>query len=136
MNLNRLKRWKTVLALVGIFAAGGVAGSVITTLLVRHAVEQALKIENWPEKGMQELQRKVGLTPEQAPRIRQILVDASQSYKASFDRAFSECATNLVSSWRRIDAELTPEQRARHQAECQKFRESLRKDHQFELPPY
>jgi hypothetical protein len=52
------------------------------------------------------------------------------------DRAFSECATNLVTAWRRIDAELTPEQRARHQAECQKFRERLRKDLQFDLPPY
>ncbi len=129
-----LKHWKVILATVVVFAAGGVAGSVVTTIVVRRSLEQALKVENWPDAGMKHLEKTVRLTPEQRPRIRSILEEAAHGYKRSFERAFGECATTLVASWRQIDQELTPAQRTLHQADCQKFRDFLRKEHQFELP--
>jgi hypothetical protein len=130
-----LKHWKVILAVVVVFAAGGVMGSVLTTIHFKRAFERSLKAENWVAEGMKFLDRKVNLTPEQRPKIRTILEDTARQFTHSFGQAITESGTNLVASWHRIDQELTPEQRIIHERECQKFREALKKAFNIDLPP-
>lgn len=133
--MKPLKHWKVILAIVLVFAAGAVTGSVVTMMHLRHAFERSLTVENWTNEGMKFLQKKLELTPEQRPKIKVILQDTGEQFKHSFGLAIRESGTNLVASWRRIDRELTPEQRIAYQHECQKFRQELKKGLKVDLPP-
>jgi Spy/CpxP family protein refolding chaperone len=130
-----LKHWKVILAVLLVFAAGAVTGSVLTTFHFKRAFEQALKTEHWTAGAMDFLQKKLNLTPEQQPKIRAITDETVQQFKSSFARAFAESGTNMVACWRRTEQELTPEQRTIYQHENQKFREALKQHFNFELPP-
>jgi len=130
-----LKHWKVILAVVLLFAAGGVTGSVLTTFHFKRAFEQGLRPEHWTAATMDFLQKKLHLTPEQQPKVRAILEDSLQQFKISFGRAIAESGTNLVTAWHLTEQELTPEQRAIYQRENQKFRETLKKKLNIDLPP-
>jgi Spy/CpxP family protein refolding chaperone len=132
--MKMLKHWKVILAVVLVFGAGAVTGSVLTTFHFKRAFEQSLKPEHWTAATMDFLQKKLNLTPEQQPKIRAITEETVQQFKNSFGRAFAESGTNMVACWRRTEQELTPEQRAIYQRENQKFREALKKNFNFELP--
>ncbi|HYG33775.1 MAG TPA: hypothetical protein VEC99_03265 [Clostridia bacterium] len=130
-----LKHWKVILTVLLVFAAGGVTGSVLTTIHFKRAFERGLKPENWVAQGMRVLDRQVNLSAEQRPKVRTIMEDTANQFKHSFGQAISESTTNLVVSWHRIDQELTPEQRTIHQRECQKVREKMKQAFNIDLPP-
>ena len=130
-----LKHWKVILAVVLVFGAGGVTGSVLTTFHFKRAFEQGLRAEHWTAMAMDFLQKKLNLTPQQQPKVRAIQEDAVQQFKSSFGRAFAESGTNMVASWRRTEQQLTPEQRTIYRRENEKFREALKKKFNFDLPP-
>ena len=132
--MKALRHWKVILALVLVFAAGGVTGSVGTRIHFKRAFERSLNVENWTAEAMKFLDKELRLTPEQRPKIRAILDETGRQFKGTFCLAIDESATNLVASWRRIDRELTPEQRAVHQRKCQEFREGLKKALKIDLP--
>jgi len=129
-----LRQWKVILAVILVFGAGGVTGSVLTTLQFKRAFQRGFKVEHWTAMAMDFLRKKLNLTPEQQPRIRAIQEDTVQQFKISFGRAIAESGTNLVASWRRTEQELTPEQRTIFRSENQKFRETLKKDFHIDLP--
>jgi hypothetical protein len=133
--MKMFKHWKVVLAILLLFGAGAITGAVLTTMHFKRAFERSLKPENWTAEGMRHLDRTVHLTAEQRPKLQGILEETANQFKRSFGQAIAESGTNMVASWRRIEQELTPEQRAIHQRECQKFRDMLKQSFRLELPP-
>jgi len=132
--MKAIKHWKVFLVLVLVFAAGGVTGVVGTSLHFKHAFEWCLKQENWTAEAMKHIQKELNLTPEQQPKIRAIVEDTGRQIKGKFGQAVKESGEVLVGAWRRINQELTPEQRVIHQRKCQEFREGLKKALDIELP--
>jgi len=130
-----LRHWKTILALVLVFIAGGVMGSVLTTFHFKRAFEQGFRVERWTAMTMDFLQKKLKLTPEQQPRVRAIVEDTMQQFRSSFGQAIAESGTNVVASWRRTEQVLTPEQRTIYRRENEKFREGLKAKFNIDLPP-
>jgi hypothetical protein len=128
------KHWKVILTVLLVFAAGAVTGSVATTVHLKRAFERSLSVENWTNEGMKFLRKKLVLTPEQQPKIRAILQETGEQCGSSFGYAVRISGTNLVASWHRIEQELTPEQRTVYRAECQKFRDELKKGLKIDLP--
>ena len=133
--MKLLKHLKVVIAVVLVFAAGGITGSVVTTFHFKHALEQGLKTERWTDAAMDLLQKKLKLTPEQQPKVRAITEETVRQFKSSFGVAIAQSGTNLVASWRRTEQELTPEQRTIYRQENQKFRDALKKNFKLDLPP-
>ena len=129
-----LKNWKVILAIVLVYGAGVVTGSVLSFVHFKHAFEHGFTVENWNAMTMKILQKELKLTPEQEPKVRVIVEETGQQFGQAFGQAVRVSGTNLVISWRRIDEALTPEQRAIHQRKCEEFREKLKKGLKIELP--
>lgn len=130
-----MKHWKVILAVVLVFAAGVVTGSVGMSLHIKRSFERGFKPENWTADAMKDMQKELKLAPDQQPKIRAILENTANHCAGSFGLAIRESATNIVDSWTQIEKELTPEQRVKFQQKCQKFREELKKGLKLELPP-
>lgn len=130
-----LKDWKVILAVVLVFVAGAVTGSVLTFLHFTHAFEGGFTVEHWNAKTMKMLQKDLNLTPEQEPKVRAVVEQTGEQFRQTFGQAIRVAGTNLVVSWRRIDQVLTPEQRLIYQRKCEEFRQKLKKDLNVELPP-
>jgi len=129
-----LAHWKIVLAFVLVFAAGAVTGSAWTHWQFKHAFEKGFTLEHFTAGAMGALQKKLNLTPQQQPRIRAIVEDMGQQFKATFGKTTKESGNILVESWRRVDQELTPEQRTIHAQMKQEFRGALKKHLNIDLP--
>ena len=127
--------WKVIVAIVLVFVAGIVSGSVLTVVHFKHAFERALSVENWTSETMKILQKDLKLTAEQQPKVRAIVQETGQQFKQTFHEAINVSATNLVICTYRIDQVLTPEQRAIHQRKFQEFRDKLKQSMDVELPP-
>ena len=132
--MKALKHWKVVLALALVFTAGAVTGSVWTTMCFKHAFERHLQLDTWTADVMNYMQKELKLTPEQRPKIRAIIEDTGRRFQGTFGQAIDESGRILVDSWRRIDQELTPEQRVIEQRNRQKFREGVKKALKIDLP--
>jgi Spy/CpxP family protein refolding chaperone len=118
-----------------VFAAGGVTGSVATVFYLKRHFERGFNPEIRAARETQELQSELKLTPAQQPKIKTILLDTSHKFDSSFGKAMRETGTNTVESWKLIEKELTPEQRAVFQRRCQKFREEMKNKMKLDLPP-
>ncbi|MGA2658588.1 MAG: hypothetical protein ABSH34_13880 [Verrucomicrobiota bacterium] len=129
-----LRYWKVFLALVLVFAAGVVTGSVWTTMSFKRAFQRSLELDTFTADAMKFMQKELSLTPEQQPKIRAILQDTGRQLGGAFGQAIKESGGILVGSWRRIDQELTPEQRVIEQRNRQKFREGVKKVLKIDLP--
>jgi hypothetical protein len=129
-----LKYWKVILVLALVFTAGAVTGSVWTTVHFKHAFERGFKLENWTAEAMKVMRKDLHLTTEQEPKVRAIVEETGLKFKETFGRAIKESGGNMVDSWRRIDQELTAEQREIHRRKCQEFREGVKKALNIDLP--
>src|SRR5262245_17810471 len=125
--MKALKHWKVILAVVLIFGAGGVTGGVVTTLMLKRAFERGFDVEQKTTEVMKDLQKDLHLTADQQSKIRAIVRETGHEFEDCFREAIKESGTNLVVSWRKIDGELTPEQKVIFQRKCEKFREGLKK---------
>ncbi len=130
-----LKNWKVILAIVLVFAAGVVTGSLLTFLKFKYAFERGFTVANYNAMTMRFLQKELKLTPEQDPKVRAIVEETGQQFGRTFGQAIRISGTNLVSSWERIDQVLTPDQRVIFRHKCEEFREKLKKGPKIELPP-
>jgi Spy/CpxP family protein refolding chaperone len=133
--MNILKHWKVILAVILVFAAGGVIGSVGTIVYLKHHFARGFSVESKTAREMEELQKELNLTPEQQPKIKAILLDNGHKFESSFGQAMRESGTNTVESWKLIEKELTPEQRVIFQRICQKHREGMKNTLKIDLPP-
>jgi len=132
--MKALRHWKVILAVILVFAAGGMAGSVLTMVRFKRQFERGFNAESKTAELMRELQRDLNLTPEQRPRIQAILIDRGHKFEGCFGKAMRESGTNMVAAWKQIEVELTPEQRVIFQRKCQKFREGVKKNLKIDLP--
>ena len=130
-----LKHWKAILAVVLVFGAGVVTGSVMSFVHFKHALERGFTVENWTTTTMGFLQKDLNLTPEQEPKVRAIVQETGEQFRQTFGQAIGVSGTNLVASWHRIDQVLTPEQRVIYHQKCDEFREKLKHGLKVELPP-
>jgi hypothetical protein len=130
-----LIHWKVILALVLVFGAGVVTGSVLSFVHFKHAFERGFTVEKWNTMTMKFLQKELKLTSEQEPKVRTIVEETGQQFGQSFGQAIRVSGTNLVVSWRRIDQVLTPDQRVIYKRKCEEFRAGLKKGLKIELPP-
>ena len=130
-----LKNWKVIVAIVLVFGAGVVTGSVLSFVHFKHAFERGFTIENWNAMTMKFLQKELKLTPEQEPKVRAIVEETGQEFGQAFGQAIRVSGTNLVVSWDRIEEVLTPDQRIIYRHKCEEFREKLKKGLKIDLPP-
>ena len=129
-----LKYWKAILAIVLVFVAGVVTGSMMSFVHFKHALERGFTVENWTTTTMGFLQKDLNLTIEQQPKVRAIVQETGEQFRQTFGQAIGVSGTNLVDSWQRIDRVLTPEQSVIHHRKCQEFREKLKQGLKVELP--
>ncbi len=132
--MSLFRHWKIALALLLVFAAGAVAGSVATHLVIKHALEEALKFENWTAGAMRVMQDKLELTPDQHRKIQIIVGQTGQEFKGVFAKTLDESGQIIVRSQHQIDETLTPAQRAIHARMKAEFRADLKKKFDYELP--
>ena len=132
--MNILKHWKVILVVILVFAAGGVTGSVATMLHFKRNFARGFNVDTKTAREMDELQKELNLTPEQQPKIKAILLETGHKFESSFGQAMRESGTNTVDSWKRIEKELTPEQRLVFQRKCQKHREEVKHTLKIDLP--
>ncbi len=115
-----MKRFKPWLVLMLVFAAGMVVGIVGTRIGVRLYLLRMLRNPVLVRERIErDLVKRLQLTPEQQPKVHQILVD-SQGRIRDLRREFQpQFAAILKDAQDQIDAQLTPEQRLRFE----KYRE-------------
>ena len=130
-----LKHWKVILAIILVFAAGGVTGSVGTMVFIKLKFARGFNLESKTAREMQELQKELNLTADQQPKIKAILVDTGHKFESSFGQAMRESGTNTVESWKLIEKELTPDQRLIFRRRCQKYRDEIKNTLKVDLPP-
>ena len=130
-----LRDWKVILAVVLVFVAGVVTGSVLSFVHFKRAFERGFTVEQWNSTTMGFLQKELKLTPEQEPKVRAIVEETGEQFRQTFGQAIRVSGTNLVVSWHRIDQVLTPDQHLIYLRKCEEFREKLKKGLKIELPP-
>jgi hypothetical protein len=133
--MNIFKHWKVIVAVILVFAAGGVTGSVGTIVYLKQHFARGFNVESKTAREMQELQKELNLTPVQQPKIKAILLDIGHKFESSFGLAMRESATNTVESWKLVEKELTPDQRVIFRRRCQKYREEIKNTLKVDLPP-
>ena len=133
--MNILKHWRVILAVILVFAAGGVTGSVGTILHFKRNWARGFSVESKTAREMQELQKELHLTPDQQPKIKAIVLDTGHKFESNFGHAMRESGANTVESWKLIEKQLTPDQRVIFQRRCQKYREGMKNAMKIDLPP-
>jgi hypothetical protein len=99
-------RWKTVLSLVVVFAAGVIVGGVLMLKGIQRWHREKINAANWTPRTMHWLRREVAVTPEQEstvlPIVERAMGDLSQlrdqadgERKAIFARLFLELSEHL-----------------------------------------
>ena len=130
MNMNGISKWKLVLYLAAIFAAGGVSGWVVAAKTTKERIYSPPAPKEISSHFCDRLFSRMNLSPEQSQKIKEI----SDRYAKEVDGVRDE-------QWRRIrqaagnrnaqiTAILSPEQRAQFEEIERERRESLRnRDH-------
>jgi hypothetical protein len=109
MNLRR--SFFIILCLLGLSLVSGLAGGLIGHRVARRQLEARNNPENWNEHVVQEFDRIVRPTPDQAPRIQAHLDGAVQELLVIRADTITR-TTNVI--WRlvaEVERELTPAQR-------------------------
>lgn len=132
MNRRRIL-WAAAFGLV--FVAGGVAGSLATQAVLRSAFRKSLQPETWTAAAEKKLSTRLQLTPPQQQQVHGILRGMGDEFRQIFCRALDESGFTIVQAGQRIDAILTPEQRAVHATLKARLRQRLSRDLHVELPP-
>ena len=68
--MSWLRHWKVVLALIALFALGAATGTVVTLKVVKRYIETRTNPERMSQSLLQEYQRRLHLTPDQATAYR------------------------------------------------------------------
>ncbi|HEY3900380.1 MAG TPA: hypothetical protein VGM54_17355 [Chthoniobacter sp.] len=112
-------KWKIVLVLLGIVLVSAGAGGVVGAKLMQHLLKRKHTPETWNQSVMHAMQRNLKLTPEQAPKVQQIIDRGVEEMKRIRLETIGKTDAVIDRLVREVDQELTPEQ----QAELQKLKE-------------
>jgi hypothetical protein len=134
------KPWQVWLALVAIFAVGGVCGWQAGYQVARRDFRHPPPPREVVVRRIERIGRKMNLTPEQRARIWPIVERYTEELTKAWRQSFSQSREIIERMEKEIEAELTPEQRARFDQFRQKHRERFKKmmqegDPHGERPP-
>jgi Spy/CpxP family protein refolding chaperone len=120
-----MKNLKPILVLILVFAAGAVVGSVATRRVAIGMVRRAIQNpEFMRERAHKEMERRLGLNPEQEKQVDAIFADTQRQLWELRRKNQPEFFGIMSNSQYRISAQLTPEQREkfqRYRAENRRF---------------
>jgi hypothetical protein len=119
--MKRFARSTIVLSLLGTFLIGAVTGGVVALGVAKAKIEKTLKMENLEDTVMAWAEDHLELTSEQVVRIRPLVEQGCNEYRAELAGTMQRIMEIKRVSNRRIEAELTP-------AQATKLREFERKD--------
>ena len=121
------KPWKLVLALLGIFLAGGVTGTFVTLRFGREWVVKRPGPEHWEVSHMKRLSERLGLEPTQQEELRPIV----RRNMEELSQVRSHCITVTKAVFeqmeREISAKLTPAQLVKFEQLNKEMRERAKK---------
>lgn len=126
-------RWKIALALAGIFVAGGAAGGFAGYAVARKEARPRMSPDQYTERYLQRMITDVKLTSEQVECLRPMMEEFSEKLSVMRQKAFAEARNVLKEMDRRIEADLTPEQRALYREMQEQDRKQWEK--RFTPPP-
>ncbi len=125
------KPWKVILLLVGIFAAGGVAGGFVGREFARKKKDSGqhtpLPVEQWAPEQLRRLVQRLQLTPEQSERLRPILRRDMEDLGRNRGQYLSESRRIIERMEKDIADQLTPEQKAEYEKIKQERAERFRR---------
>jgi hypothetical protein len=114
--MNAVARWKILLALIAIFAAGALAGSFLTSRAVRDAARRAEQPRQPSALTADRLQRELHLNPEQANKVGSIVTQMENELSNLHSLDVRETDGIFSRAKDRIDPIIAPDQRLRLQA--------------------
>jgi hypothetical protein len=117
------KPWQVILVLIGIFAAGGVAGGFVTLRVCKDKLVNRPVPEEWAPRHLKRLHDRLALTPEQDELIRPIVKRNMEHLNRIRNSSMEETKTVVEGMQREISANLTPEQRAKFEQMNRELRE-------------
>jgi Spy/CpxP family protein refolding chaperone len=104
-------RWKIALALAGIFIAGAAAGGIAGYTWAPRDPRGLMRPNDYTERYLQRMITEVKLTTEQVECLRPMMEEFSEKLSVMRQKAFAEARDVIREMDRRIEADLTPEQR-------------------------
>ncbi len=132
--MNKPTLWKSILLLLLVFIAGGVAGSLITGYLGKRALARAFDFSLWPDGMIQGLEQEMTLTAEQKVKLREIGGRLAERMQSTLDAALASSGRIIVDTQREVDAVLDQEQRLIHARMKAELREGLKQGLGVTLP--
>jgi Spy/CpxP family protein refolding chaperone len=117
------KPWQIILVLIGIFAAGGVAGGFVSLRICRDKLTNRPVPEEWAPKHLKRLHDRLALTPEQDEQIRPIVRRNMEQLNRIRNSSMEESKTVVEGMQREISEKLTPEQRTKFEQMNRELRE-------------
>jgi Spy/CpxP family protein refolding chaperone len=122
-----MRRWKVILSLVAIFAAGAVTGGVFALGVVKKVVDQKINPSRWPGSLLEAYQKRLQLTPAQIEQMRPVIEEARREWTASVRQAVGSYGGIIRRVDEQLEPLLTPEQKAEHQRIREEVRARFRK---------
>jgi len=118
---------KLILLLVGIFAAGAVAGGFVTLQYVQSKVRERGMPERWGPERLRSLDKRLGLTDAQKKQLEPIIRRDTEELGKLRQSGFAEARRILQRMDADIAAVLTPEQRVKFEQFNAEVRERMRR---------
>lgn len=128
-----MRRWKIILTLAAIFAAGAVTGGVFALGVVKKAVDQKINPNRWPGSLLDSYQKRLKLTPDQVEQMRPVVEQSRREWADSVRAAVGSYGSIIRRLDEQLEPLLTPEQKAEHQRIREEVRARFRK--QFNAGP-
>jgi len=104
-------RWKIALALAGIFVAGAAAGGIAGFVLAPRDMRGLMRPTDYTERYFQRMVAEVKLTTEQVECMRPMMEEFSEKLSVMRQKAFADARDVVREMDRRIEKDLTAEQR-------------------------
>jgi len=126
--------WKLILLLIGIFAAGVVAGGIATMQYERHSGSRHSSPEQWGPARLKKISERLNLTSEQQEKLRPIIRRDMEDLGRIRASSFAEGKRIFERMEHDIAEVLTPEQREKFEQMNREMRERMQKfnhDHPF-----
>jgi Spy/CpxP family protein refolding chaperone len=118
------KPWQVILALFGIFIAGGVAGGFVTLRIWKDRVTNRPVPEEWAPRHMKRLNDRLALTPEQQDQLRPIVRRNMELLNRIRNSSMAETKVIVEGMQREISEKLTPEQKVKFDQMNQEVRDA------------